>query len=214
MFLPRRLLDLGPTDQSLPRVVDTTSSSGESTIDRPCKYATLSYCWGPPQDASQQLLLTAESKDTLYEGLSMKHLTPVVRDAVTTCRTLGFRFLWVDALCILQHNIADWEEQSYEMERIFTGSALCICVMTSSSCLKGFLHQRHHIQLALPWISTIDGSPFQETLTLILCSSRRKHLYRDRNEDSLPPLERDLSDSPWNSRGWVFRKSTYLLVML
>ncbi|KAK8115843.1 hypothetical protein PG984_012345 [Apiospora sp. TS-2023a] len=200
-FIPRRLVDLGPTDQSLPQVVDTTFS-GESIVDQLYEYATLSYCWGPPEDASQQLILTAESKHRLYQGFPLSDLTPVVRDAVVTCRTLGFRFLWIDALCILQHDTADWEEQSYDMERIFTGSALCICVMMSSSCLEGFLQQRTYTRLHLPWVSTINGLTFKETIDLTPCpiDYTRSRI----NAASIPPLELNIRRSPWCSRGWVF----------
>ncbi|KAK8022914.1 heterokaryon incompatibility protein-domain-containing protein [Apiospora marii] len=166
--IPKRLLDWGPTDQCLHRVIDTISS-GDSANDQRSRYATLSYCWGPPEYARHQFLLTSETKDRLYNGISMEDLTPVVRDAVITCRTLGFRYLWVDALCILQQDTADWEEQSYEMQKIFTGSGICICVTTNFSCLESFLNRPPHAQLDLVLAST-DASLHNKTLTLTPCS--------------------------------------------
>ncbi|KAK6840444.1 HET-domain-containing protein [Apiospora arundinis] len=205
-FTPKRLLDLGTTDAFLPRVVDMAPSY-VSTDDQPVEYVALSYCWGPHTDASRQLLLTAESKQSIYQGISTSDLTPVVRDAVTTCRALGFRFLWVDTLCILQRDTEDWEEHSYDMEKVFAGSTLTICAMATSSCLDSFL-QRTHDRLDLPLGSDSGLSP-TASITLFPCWSDQKLPfyggYRQRNTE--PPLQTDLRISSWSRRGWVFRLS-------
>ncbi|KAK8013997.1 HET-domain-containing protein [Apiospora arundinis] len=205
-FTPKRLLDLGTTDAFLPRVVDMAPSY-VSTDDQPVEYVALSYCWGPHTDASRQLHLTAESKQSIYQGISTSDLTPVVRDAVTTCRALGFRFLWVDALCILQRDTEDWEEHSYDMEKVFAGSTLTICAMATSSCLDSFL-QRTHDRLDLPLGSDSGLSP-TASITLFPCWSDQKLPfyggYRQRNTE--PPLQTDLRISSWSRRGWVFRLS-------
>ncbi|KAK8084319.1 HET-domain-containing protein [Apiospora hydei] len=208
-FLPKRLLDLNSTDATLPRVVDTRP--GEGFIDgQPVEYAALSYCWGPPEDACRQVLLTAESKERLYKGIQIGELTPVVQDAVTTCRALGLRFLWVDALCIFQHDTTDWEEQSYDMEKVFAGSSLTVCAMATTSCLEGFL-QRTKARLDLPLLPANSSSSEAGIISLFPCSGDKKRLLRPfygvfRQGNSDPPLQTDLGISSWSTRGWVFQK--------
>ncbi|KAH7196326.1 uncharacterized protein B0J16DRAFT_376803 [Fusarium flagelliforme] len=60
-------------------------------------------------------------------------------DAVLICRKLGFRYLWVDALCIIQDpGNADWLEQSGQMNLIYSNSALTIAADDSPTCTAGF----------------------------------------------------------------------------
>ena len=210
-FKPKRLLDLGHTDEFLPRVIDTATVH-KSINDQLLEYVALSYCWGPPVDARQQLLLTAESKGSLYRGIKMASLTPVVRDAVITCRAIGFRFLWVDALCILQHDLADWEEQSYDMEKVFAGSALAICAIANSSCLGSFLERtRPRLDLALASANALSPAG---TITLLKYDRDKMFPYDSniRDIDSLSPFHIDLRVSPWRLRGWIFRKFTLFLI--
>ncbi|KAK0719006.1 hypothetical protein B0T21DRAFT_338960 [Apiosordaria backusii] len=49
-----------------------------------------------------------------------------MRDAVKVCKSLGIRYLWVDALCIIQDSKNDWEQENQQMSRVYEGSYLTI----------------------------------------------------------------------------------------
>lgn len=65
-------------------------------------YATLSYCWGDPAIAATRFVTNSSNLTDRCRGFPVSSLSQVVQDAVATSRALSIRYLWVDALCILQ----------------------------------------------------------------------------------------------------------------
>ena len=63
------------------------------------------------------------------------------RDAVAIARWMNVRYLWVDALCIVQDDIEDWRLQSSIMGDIYAG-ALCNIAATSADPKKGCFTER------------------------------------------------------------------------
>ncbi|KAK4164610.1 heterokaryon incompatibility protein-domain-containing protein [Cladorrhinum sp. PSN259] len=206
-FNPTRLLDLGLSEDAGVRLVITNELI-------PCevhvKYAALSYCWGPPEDAQQQSTLTIAKLASLRQGISYKQLSPVMRDAVSVCRKLGIRYLWIDALCIIQDSRADWEQESQQMSRIYEKSHLTICAMASASCLEGFLPDRPRAK-EFRYTSPLSSS---KTLQTGGAFSLRPVPGYDLVELLAPPasdtapLDQDMFLSRWNERGWVFQEKS------
>lgn len=175
---------------------------------RRLRYAALSYCWGPADEAKKQLKLTAETQCMIYGSIPLDLITPSLRDAITVCRVLGIRYLWIDSLCIQQDgNNTDWEEQSQEMSHIFGSSWLTICASAANSCLEGFLDHtdRHSGTIEIEYVekeSQVQGSFFLRLLTL----NGKVGSHDDLRLAMMPPLQRDLQYSEWNRRGWVFQE--------
>ncbi|EJT71011.1 hypothetical protein GGTG_12032 [Gaeumannomyces tritici R3-111a-1] len=204
-FRPKRLIDLGLESKSDLRLVISLNSSQE-----PVPYAALSYCWGPPEDAPWQLMTTPETIKRHCAYISMDALPQVVKDAVHVCRLLRVRYLWVDALCIVQGCLRDWEEQSRDMGQIFQSSWVTICAMQSSTCREGFLHTKNrrarirnigHKSPILPhrWVK-LTLKPFSRRGRI---DGLQSHLSKP-GETSF--FHWDTVVSPWNSRGWVFQE--------
>lgn len=133
-----------------------------------------------------------------------------MRDAITVCRVLGLRFLWIDSLCIQQDgdSSTDWEEQSQEMSHIFGNSWLTICAPASESCLEGFLDHidRHSPTIEIEYVSR-GSAEVCGTIILRLLTLNGKSGFP--NGDMLArvgPLLGDLEHSKWNTRGWVFQE--------
>ena len=53
-------------------------------------------------------------------------LPPNFKDAIEVTRRLRLRYLWIDALCIIQDDLSDWEVESREMSRIYDDAHLVI----------------------------------------------------------------------------------------
>ncbi|KAM0424819.1 hypothetical protein ACHAPT_009875 [Fusarium lateritium] len=104
------------------------------------KYATLSYCWGGPQEAET----TSENVNEYEKGVPFDRLPKTTQDAVIVTRGIGLSYLWVDALCIIQDDNRDKEEQISQMDRIFRGSFITIAAVDAASSAVGFLHPRKH----------------------------------------------------------------------
>ena len=99
------------------------------------EYATLSYSWG----TSLPIKTTSSNIEQHRNGLSIESLPRTLRDAVRIAQLLDFRYLWIDALCIIQDDAADWAVQAALMTDIYEGSALCISALSAKDCNSGFL---------------------------------------------------------------------------
>ncbi|OAL45520.1 HET-domain-containing protein [Pyrenochaeta sp. DS3sAY3a] len=145
-FLPTRLLKIDTSSEEggmCVRIYLITSS--ELDIAR-TKYATLSYCWGGPQEFQ----LNAGSEDMLKGGISVSILPKTLRDAVQVTWDLGIRWIWIDSLCIRQDRPEDKTTEVAQMHMIYAGSFITISASRAGRCSQGFLHQ-----CSLPALGTI-----------------------------------------------------------
>ncbi|ETS02277.1 hypothetical protein M419DRAFT_51478, partial [Trichoderma reesei RUT C-30] len=53
-------------------------------------------------------------------------LPKLYRDAVRLAQVLGVRYIWIDALCIIQDDLDDWERESQMMADIFRNSLITL----------------------------------------------------------------------------------------
>lgn len=132
-MLPTRVIEVGNIGDEKLRLLETQAS----TIGQ---YTALSYCWG----GNQPLKTTCANINNLKAGqLLLSHLPQTLVDAVHVTRSLGIQYLWVDALCIIQDSIEDWEKEAEQMAIIYEKAYLVIAASSSSSAKQGFLgHQR------------------------------------------------------------------------
>ncbi|KAI2828337.1 hypothetical protein CBS147343_2564 [Aspergillus niger] len=126
-------------------------------VDRPeeiSPYCALSYCWGATQ---ANLKTTKETLINHYHHIDKDHLPKTVQDAVEVCWRLGIKYLWVDALCIIQDDAlgVDWYEQSSEMDQIYSSAYVVIAADTAEDCSEGFLgapNVRQLREVTVDWI--------------------------------------------------------------
>jgi len=76
------------------------------------------------------------------EKVEFNHLPRTFQDAVTVTRILGFRYLWIDALCIIQDDADAWRLQSANMGSIFKLASMTIAVHSARNSAEGFLWRR------------------------------------------------------------------------
>ncbi|KAI2615018.1 heterokaryon incompatibility protein-domain-containing protein [Hypoxylon sp. NC1633] len=115
-FLPSRLLYLGSTNNEVE--VDNKDITIRLNADIPkhAKYAALSYCRG---QGEQACFTRQENLDVFQKGISWETLPQTFQDAVTFTRKLGLKYLWIDALCIMQDDDADWLREVGSMLQIY-----------------------------------------------------------------------------------------------
>ncbi|KAH6696567.1 heterokaryon incompatibility protein-domain-containing protein [Leptodontidium sp. MPI-SDFR-AT-0119] len=98
-------------------------------------YATLSYCWGDMMPEGSTT--TMSNIHRREERMESTGLPQTLRDAFTVTRALGIRYLWVDALCIIQDSREDWELESSKMASIYSNSLVSVAAELSQHCLDG-----------------------------------------------------------------------------
>ena len=83
-----------------------------------CRYLALSYVWGDPKEmGSRRWLMKAAHVDEsqLHNGLDLDLLPKTITDAMALVSKIGERYLWVDALCIVQDDFKELAEQTSQM---------------------------------------------------------------------------------------------------
>lgn len=95
-------------------------------------YVALSYCWGP---SKQPMALTADMLKLDIVVFSLKSLPQTIQDAVTVTRRLGFKYLWVDSMCIVQEGDEgnDYHEECAKMDQVYGNATITITASFSNS---------------------------------------------------------------------------------
>lgn len=206
-YLPTRLLDVGVEGISEPRLVPTTLLRDTTPSSTPIKYATLSYCWGSKEEASQQLITTQSNFDSYCTRIPENQLTPVIKDAIRVCRAIDIKYLWVDALCIIQRDIEDWDRESEMMGMVYCHSYLTIVPLCSNSCLEGFLKPRPS-DATIYFQSTIHDH-IKGSFWMYECHNDTDLNFGKGTRKIPDPRWRDESHSKWPERGWTYQEQNF-----
>ena len=129
--LPTRVLDLGSVETD--GLVKLCISRGKVA-----PYLALSYCWGGPQPA----VLTTSTLDTYVLGVPVTSYPQTIKDAILVCRKLGFQYLWIDALCIIQDSSEDKAHEILKMGLIYSNAMLTSSATSATGVNDRFLTRR------------------------------------------------------------------------
>ncbi|KAI1848512.1 hypothetical protein JX265_008707 [Neoarthrinium moseri] len=196
--LPTRVLDVGTSGDSRINLISTEGKPFEP-------YIALTYCWG--KDGAI-VKTTRENVRSFESGLAISDLPLVFRECIMLSRRLGTRFVWIDALCIIQDDREDWERESSKMSLTYAQAFLTIAAAMSASTSESFLSkpQRRDNNPA-----ALQSSLFVKRMTLngqvtelrarvipeVGIHSKWTHWYYERQ---LYPRD------PWSQRGWTLQE--------
>jgi hypothetical protein len=169
-FRPTRLIDVSLVDS--PIKVRLYVPSPADTL----RYLAMSERWGPDMASAST---TKRNLEFRLNGIGIYELPGVVQDAIKTTRALGFRYLWVDAVRIVQGVDGDFQE---EAERIGDVFAHADCVISGSGDLFGPRPMRNFVKIQR---DTRDP--------LFICQV-------------IDDFSKDVLQSRWRKRGWVFEQ--------
>jgi hypothetical protein len=120
-------------DVQLGRVVELDEIFGV-----PIEYIALSYVWGKGYHLRTTSRTIQQFKRHLSVSWDAANKVPkTIQDAMTITHRLGYRFLWVDALCIVQDLPYDFAVQLAQMDRIYSLAAATIVARGSTSSDSG-----------------------------------------------------------------------------
>lgn len=191
--LPSRLLYVG--EYSPERHVRLVETSGRTGF-----YVTLSHRWG----GSRPLITDRSNYMRHLTSLAFSQLPKLFQDAAIVVRGLGYSYLWIDSLCIVQDDEEDWQRESSHMADIYTNSVITIAMPTGTGSDSAFFNLRQappvppcditartpqgetigKVRVALPWNHKNDPIQLRKT--------------RKVEGDEEPVLE---------SRAWVLQES-------
>ncbi|KAG4443507.1 hypothetical protein IFR05_000980 [Cadophora sp. M221] len=187
-FRPSRLLDLAAdTVGSNIRLILSEHEIPKQRT-RQNHYATLSYCWGPP---GLNATTTKENIEQRRLNISFESLPKTVQDAVKVARDLGIRYLWVDALCIIQEDKEDWARESAVMGQIYRKSLCTLAAVIGNDCNSGLFAIREAAQIPATRILFTEGERSDQGLIL---------------HPSLDHWYSSVELSTLSTRGWVMQE--------
>lgn len=138
--LPKRVVDVGPADNSKIRLVEHEAELGRS-FDVETEYVALSHCWGPKWTWPIRCVRATLSQ--FKDNIPFELLSNTFKDAIIITRRLGIKYIWIDSLCIIQDDSRDWEVQAAQMASIYDGAYLTISATGSESGRDGCLGTRN-----------------------------------------------------------------------
>ncbi|KAH6675899.1 heterokaryon incompatibility protein-domain-containing protein [Halenospora varia] len=149
--LPKRVIDIGYRDQKL------GDGQGDSFhpylfelgYGQSLEYVTLSHCWG-----QKQIITT--TKTTLASRLQI-YIT----------HKLGYRYIWIDSLCIIQDDELDWQTESKNMASTYQNSVFTIAASKSANGNGGCFTSTPGLigeELYHPYIDAPTGINWRQSL--------------------------------------------------
>jgi hypothetical protein len=177
---PTRLIDVGGEKNSDVKLYKPNGTAHE--------YVALSYCWGE----SGNLKTTKGTLERfVHKGISFGTLPKTIQDPVGLARELGFQYIWVDALCIIQDDEDDWAEESSKMASIYTGAVVTFAATCAYDCNQGFLSRNRANEEPRPWVGEFDERGHAQRI----CLSK--------------PISHSIStwkEGPTTRRAWTFQE--------
>ena len=126
----------------------------------------------------------------LQRGIPLSDFPATLRDAVVITRSLGVKYIWIDALCIKQDSAEDWAREAAKMRDVYSGAILTVVAANSPSTHSGIFSQRiAGKRAALEWR---DSATSQASKVQLRPGSEL--------------WDHTLSASPLMSRGWTLQE--------
>ncbi|KAF2732120.1 HET-domain-containing protein, partial [Polyplosphaeria fusca] len=127
---PTRLIDVNPVQRDGREGVRLV----ESCSHNPEPYIAVSHCWGKAPIAC---CTTRNNIAEQYDIIDWQVLTKNFQDAITITRALNVRYIWIDSLCIIQGDKADWDAESSKMDTVYQQAYLTIAISSSADSTGG-----------------------------------------------------------------------------
>lgn len=185
MRLPTRVIDVGDPGSNFVKL----HIPDESEV---ADYVALSYCWGR---GNPYITKKSNLQQHLDGNIQLEHLPRTLQDAIVLTRKLEVRYIWIDALSIIQDSNEDWLHEASCMSTIYSNALCTIAASSSSDTSMGLFaprSERHGASVTLPWPleePNDGGGPLALHVTPVFGS------FKD-----------EMAVSPLAKRGWTFQE--------
>ncbi|KAL8982592.1 MAG: hypothetical protein Q9205_002940 [Flavoplaca limonia] len=89
------------------------------------------------------LKLTKSTFESMQHGIDINDLPLTFQHAIIITQNLGYRYVWIDSLCIIQDDPDDWAFQSSTMSRVYSNSVLTIAALWGDDSHSGCFVERN-----------------------------------------------------------------------
>lgn len=119
------------------------------------QYSTLSHAWG----TKPFLKLTHATYQQFLQQIPFGQLQKTFQDAISISRRLNIDFIWIDSLCIIQEDEADWTRESGRMSVVYGRSTLNIAATSAVDGSQGCFLKAPSVIGGVQTRVTVDGKP-------------------------------------------------------
>ncbi|KAF4959051.1 hypothetical protein FGADI_1929 [Fusarium gaditjirri] len=161
------------------------------------EYLALSYAWGSGHDFAKT---TATNLMEMTKHLPWDDLVKTVQDAITFTRKLGYKYLWVDVLCILQsegpddqRHKDDWSYEAARFGQYYENATLTIAASGAISSQQGLFLDRPAL--------CFDSKPVTLTINQISGGTTSLEV-----QPTSPSWELSIKNVPLLTRGWAIQE--------
>jgi hypothetical protein len=176
--------------------------------DTPEPYVALSYVWGQKEAQPYRTIRRTVMTHILHGGLepAWEKMPRTIQDAMLIVSRLGYRYLWVDSLCIVQDSKSSWQLNASAMHLVYGNAQFTICAADGADSSAGLRAANPVLRAMRPAINGWDTmasisdvvSGDQEALSAICSPGVRLMVTRS--------PEAVVSDSAWSKRAWTFQE--------
>lgn len=140
------------------------------------KYIALSHKWGAMPEEAKT---TTSNLEQRKKRIPENELPLTFKNVIAITRALGLEYLWIDTLCIIQGPDGDFASQADTMQTTFNHAYCVIAACSAQNATDGLLPKRDvsYIRLDNIIMSAVTND-----------------------------FERDVLNSPLQSRGWVLQE--------
>lgn len=131
--LPSRLIYI-ESRESRPRLCPSQDLPAHT------QYLTLSHCWGKKAFTT----LTRDTLEDFKNAVPTEALSKTFREALKATIELGFHYIWIDSLCIVQDDPNDWVTEAATMGRVYANSMLNLAAVDAPDGDTGLFFRRSH----------------------------------------------------------------------
>jgi hypothetical protein len=135
VFRPTRIIQINPVGN---KITSCRLILGGELLNLGAGYVTLSHCWGD----ARILRLTGENISELHHDIPLSSLPKTFLEAIQITMELGFNYLWIDSLCIVQDSRDDWRNEAASMGSVYRYSVLTIAATGARNSHQGLFLER------------------------------------------------------------------------
>jgi Heterokaryon incompatibility protein (HET) len=199
-FYPTRLIELGTVNARTVKLVITNNTShhdDQGSTKPEGQYVTLSHCWDGARDP---FCLKADNVDHFRNSIQLEELPQTFKDAINFARQLGpdVKYIWIDSLCIMQGDEADWLHESAQMCQVYKNSYCNISATGGRDDHQGLYNERIK--------HSAEGSPGVGPNPSNKDSQRAEAVMQRRNIVDQPSWEQKVEAAPLNTKAWVLQE--------
>ncbi|KAI1211928.1 heterokaryon incompatibility protein-domain-containing protein [Annulohypoxylon truncatum] len=161
--------------------------SVKEDLQEDVEYVAISYRWGSNEQA---YMLNADTLGEMRQKQSMHELPKTLRDVCDIAHRMGFEYVWIDRLCIIQDCDEDWHREASTMAMVYTQSSCTIAASCAPDEESGCIKERKAMRVML---LRLKSCPLLRGNNIIIAPEN-------------PYYESDLKLGYLADRGWAFQE--------